>query len=90
MKKRNMTAGIAFVLVLAMARGGCGRTEQAAYNAKQNYEAGRGSAAYDAVKAAGAKETAGTGKTNANYGKTFGKPQLSEAGAKYYEELKKK
>lgn len=25
-----------------------------------------------------------------NYGKTVGKPQLSEAGAKYYEELKKK
>ena len=49
MKKRNMTAGIAFVLVLAMALGGCGRTEQAAYNAKQNYEAGRGSAAYDAA-----------------------------------------
>ena len=30
-----------------------------------------------------------TGKTG-NYGKTVGKPQLSEAGAKYYEELKKK
>ncbi len=43
--------------------------------------------AYEAAKNSGAKETT---KTNANYGKTFGKPQLSEAGAKYYEELKKK
>ena len=36
-----------------------------------------------------------TGKTQqssktGNYGKTVGKPQLSETGAKYYEELKKK
>ena len=52
--------------------------------------ANNSSAAYDVAKAAGTKENAGTGKTTANYGKTFGKPQLSEAGAKYYEELKKK
>ena len=48
--------------------------------------AGNSSAAYDVVKNSGARDTV---KTN-NYGKTFGKPQLSEEGAKYYEELKKK
>jgi hypothetical protein len=36
-----------------------------------------------------ANKTQSTGKPG-NYGKTVGKPQLSEAGAKYYEELKKK
>ncbi len=40
-------------------------------------------AAYETNKAQGAKEAA-------NYGKTVGKPKLSETGAKYYEELKKK
>ena len=34
-------------------------------------------------------KTQSSGKTG-NYGKTVGKPQLSEAGAKYYDELKKK
>ncbi len=50
--------------------------------------ASNSSAAYEAVKSAGAKETSGV-KTG-NYGKTIGKAQLSETGAKYYEELKKK
>ncbi len=45
------------------------------------------SAAYEAAKASGAKETT---RTTGNYGKTLGKAQLSEEGAKYYEELKKK
>ncbi len=35
------------------------------------------------------KESAAS-KTTGNYGKTLGKAQLSEEGAKYYEELKKK
>jgi hypothetical protein len=43
--------------------------------------------AYEAAKSAGAGETK---KTSGNYGKTIGKAQLSEEGAKYYEELKKK
>ncbi len=47
------------------------------------------SSIYEANKAANAKETSTTGKTG-NYGKTIGKAQLSEEGAKYYEELKKK
>ncbi len=37
-----------------------------------------------------AKGTSQTGKSSGNYGKTIGKAQLSEEGAKYYEELKKK
>ncbi len=41
------------------------------------------SAVYEASKTQASKETG-------NYGKTVGKPKLSEAGAKYYEELKKK
>lgn len=35
-------------------------------------------------------QTSGAQKKNANYGKTIGKPELSEKGQKYYEELKKK
>ncbi|SDA76861.1 hypothetical protein SAMN02910275_02752 [Butyrivibrio sp. INlla18] len=46
------------------------------------------SSIYDAAKSAGVKDTTTT-KTG-NYGKTIGKAQLSEEGAKYYEELKKK
>ncbi len=45
------------------------------------------SAAYEASKAEAAKETM---KTTGNYGKMLGKAKLSEEGAKYYEELKKK
>ncbi len=44
--------------------------------------------AYEAIKNAGVKEKGGV--SNTNYGKTIGKAQLSEEGAKYYEELKKK
>ncbi len=44
-------------------------------------------AAYEAAKTGNAKETT---KTTGNYGKMIGKAQLSEEGAKYYEELKKK
>lgn len=44
-------------------------------------------AAYEAAKGTGTKETT---KSTGNYGKTIGKAQLSEEGAKYYEELKKK
>ena len=51
--------------------------------------ANNSSAAYDVAKAGNTRETGKTTST-ANYGKTFGKPQLSEEGAKYYEELKKK
>ena len=43
---------------------------------------------YAAQQAKSAQESAKTAK--ANYGATLGKPQLSEAGAKYYEELKNK
>ena len=49
--------------------------------------AGNSGAAYEATKNSGTKETT---KTTGNYGKTLGKVQLSEEGAKYYEELKKK
>lgn len=35
-------------------------------------------------------QASGAQKKNANYGKTIGKPELSEKGQKYYEELKKK
>ena len=42
----------------------------------------------ESVKNAAIKEKGGV--TNTNYGKTIGKAQLSEEGAKYYEELKKK
>ena len=52
--------------------------------------ASNSSSAYEAAKAAGAKETSSTARTTGNYGKTLGKVQLSEEGAKYYEELKKK
>jgi hypothetical protein len=45
------------------------------------------SSAYEAAKTGSSKETT---KTTGNYGKTIGKAQLSEEGAKYYEELKKK
>ncbi len=45
------------------------------------------SSAYEAAKSTGAAETK---KTTGNYGKTIGKAQLSEEGAKYYDELKKK
>jgi hypothetical protein len=45
--------------------------------------------AYETAKKAGVKDTQTT-KTTGNYGKTLGKVQLSEEGAKYYEELKKK
>lgn len=38
----------------------------------------------------GAEQTTKTKSKNANYGKTIGKPELSEKGQKYYEELKKK
>ena len=37
-----------------------------------------------------AAENSKTAKTTGNYGKTVGNAKLSEAGAKYYEELKKK
>jgi hypothetical protein len=47
------------------------------------------SGAYEAAQKTAAKET-GTVKNTGNYGKTLGKVQLSEEGAKYYEELKKK
>ncbi len=49
--------------------------------------AGTNPAVYEAAKTSETKET---GKTTGNYGKTLGKVQLSEEGAKYYEELKKK
>ncbi len=42
----------------------------------------------ESVKNASVKEKGGV--SNTNYGKTIGKAQLSEEGAKYYEELKKK
>ncbi len=45
------------------------------------------SAAYEAAKTETVKETT---KTTGNYGKMIGKAKLSEEGAKYYEELKKK
>lgn len=35
-------------------------------------------------------QASGAQKKNANYGKTIGKPELSEKAQKYYEELKKK
>ena len=46
------------------------------------------SGALEAIKNSGVKENSGV--KSGNYGKTIGKAQLSEAGAKYYEELKKK
>ncbi len=42
----------------------------------------------ESVKNSSIKEKSGV--SNTNYGKTIGKAQLSEEGAKYYEELKKK
>jgi hypothetical protein len=50
--------------------------------------AGSGLGAFESIKEASSKDTKGV-KTG-NYGKTIGKAQLSEEGAKYYEELKKK
>ena len=50
--------------------------------------AANSTSAYEAVKNAGVKEKGGV--SNTNYGKTIGKAQLSEEGARYYEELKKK
>lgn len=50
--------------------------------------ASNSSGAYEAIKNSGVKEN--TGVKTGNYGKTIGKAQLSETGAKYYEELKKK
>ncbi len=50
--------------------------------------AGNNASAYEAIKNSTAKEN--TGVKPGNYGKTIGKAQLSETGAKYYEELKKK
>ena len=43
-----------------------------------------------AAQANAAYETSGAKKKPANYGRTIGNPELSEAGQKYYEELKKK
>ena len=50
--------------------------------------AANSTSAYEAIKNAGVKDKGGV--SNTNYGKTIGKAQLSEEGAKYYEELKKK
>ncbi len=49
--------------------------------------AGTNPAVYEAARNSETKESS---KTTGNYGKTLGKVQLSEEGAKYYEELKKK
>ncbi len=43
-----------------------------------------------AQQAGAAKETSNTQKKPGNYGKTIGKPELSEKAAEYYKELKKK
>lgn len=51
--------------------------------------ANNGQNPYDAAGKADVKDTKAAAKTG-NYGKTLGKVQLSEEGAKYYEELKKK
>ena len=60
--------------------------EIAANNAANTY------ATTQTNKSTAASKTAGTGGVTktANYGATIGKPELSEAGAKYYEELKQK
>ncbi len=50
--------------------------------------AGNSAPILESVKNSSIKEKGGV--TNTNYGKTIGKAQLSEEGAKYYEELKKK
>ncbi len=50
--------------------------------------AANSSAAFEAIKSAGVKDKGGI--SNTDYGKTIGKAQLSDEGAKYYEELKKK
>ncbi len=49
---------------------------------------GNNSSVYEAAKNSATKETSKTG--TGNYGKTFGKVELSEKAAKYYEELKNK
>ena len=41
-------------------------------------------------KNAAGTENSKVSKTNGNYGKTIGNAKLSEEGAKYYQELKKK
>lgn len=51
--------------------------------------ANNGQNPYDAAGKSDVKDTKAAAKTG-NYGKTLGKVQLSEEGAKYYEELKKK
>ena len=50
--------------------------------------AANSTAALDSMKNVGVKEKSGV--TSADYGKTIGKAKLSDEGAKYYEELKKK
>ncbi|SFC19559.1 DUF6033 family protein [Butyrivibrio sp. YAB3001] len=49
--------------------------------------ANNSSSAYEAIKNAGFKDST---VKNTSYGKTIGKAKLSDEGAKYYEELKKK
>ncbi len=44
----------------------------------------------NAAQAGAVHETYGTQKKAGNYGKTIGKPELSEKAAEYYKELKKK
>jgi hypothetical protein len=50
--------------------------------------AANSTAALDSMKNVGVKEKSGV--TSTDYGKTIGKAKLSDEGAKYYEELKKK
>ena len=57
--------------------------EVAANNVANTYSAQQTNKTQQPAKAGGVTKTA-------NYGATIGKPQLSEAGAKYYDELKKK
>ena len=75
--------------------------EIAANNAVNNYPTQKTGKAQGTAKKPGIYELDESGrikgelqqggvKSTANYGATIGKPQLSEAGAKYYEELKKK
>ena len=54
-----------------------------------SYAAQTAGAAKGTAQAKGAPQAARTTATS-NYGSTIGKPELSEEGAKYYEELKKK
>ncbi len=46
--------------------------------------------AYQTTAAESVKGTKETAKTKGEYGKTFGKPELSKEAAEYYKELKKK